>query len=122
MAPPRSPRMQVLIYLLLAFAFSSFFYFLILHSGSLGNGRGRYVLGLLWCPALAGMLTLRRNGRSVSELGWKWGETKYQIQSWLIPLLLRLLTSSSGSAGLTRLSNRCILADQRGFRSRWAFF
>jgi membrane protease YdiL (CAAX protease family) len=79
--------MQVLMYLALVLAFSSFFYFLILHSGSLGNGRGMYVLGLMWCPALAGMLTLRLNGRSIAELGWKWGETKYQIQSWLIPLL-----------------------------------
>ena len=87
MAPPRSSRMQVLIYLVLVFAFSSLFYFLILHSGSLGNGRGMYVLGLMWCPALAGMLTLRLNRRSIAELGWKWGETKYQIQSWFIPLL-----------------------------------
>lgn len=87
MAAPRSSRMQVLIYVVLVFAFSSLFYFLILHSGSLSNGRGMYVLGLMWCPALAGMLTLRLHGRSIAQLGWKWGETKYQIQSWFIPLL-----------------------------------
>ena len=87
MAQPRSSRVQILIYLVLILALSSVFYFLILHSGSLGNGRGMYVLGLMWCPALAGMLTLRLNGRSIAELGWKWGETKYQIQSWFIPLL-----------------------------------
>lgn len=80
-------RVQVLTYLIIVFAFSSFFYFLILHSGSLGNGRGLYVLGLMWCPALAGMLTLRMNGRSIADLGWKWGETKYQVRSWYIPLL-----------------------------------
>ena len=87
MAAPRSSRMQILIYLVLVSAFSSVFYFLILHSGGLGNGRGMYVLGLMWCPALAGMLTLRCNGRSIAELGWKWGEARYQIQSWFIPLL-----------------------------------
>jgi membrane protease YdiL (CAAX protease family) len=75
------------MYLIILFAFSSFFYFLILHSGSLGYGRGMYVFGLMWCPALAGMLTLRLNGRSIAELGWKWGETKYQVRSWYIPLL-----------------------------------
>ena len=75
------------MYLIILFAFSSFFYFLILHSGSLGYGRGMYVLGLMWCPALAGMLTLRLNGRNIAELGWKWGETKYQVRSWYIPLL-----------------------------------
>ena len=87
MAQPKSSRVQVLLYLLLVFAFSSFFYFLILKSGSLGNGGGRYTLGLMWCPALAGMLTLRLNGRSIADLGWKWGETKYQLWSWFIPLL-----------------------------------
>jgi len=87
MSRPERSRVQVLTYLIIVFAFSSFFYFLILHSGSLGYGRGMYVFGLMWCPALAGMLTLRLNGRSIAELGWKWGETKYQIQSWYIPLL-----------------------------------
>jgi membrane protease YdiL (CAAX protease family) len=87
MAQPARSRVQVLTYLVLVFAFSSFFYFLILHSGSLGNGRGLYVLGLMWCPALAGMLTLRLNGRSIADLGWKWGETKYQVRSWYIPVL-----------------------------------
>jgi membrane protease YdiL (CAAX protease family) len=84
---PARSRLQVLTYLIIVFAFSSFFYFLILHSGSLGNGRGLYVLGLMWCPALAGMLTLRLNGRSISDLGWKWGVTKYQVRSWYIPIL-----------------------------------
>jgi membrane protease YdiL (CAAX protease family) len=87
MAEPARSRVQVLTYLVLVFAFSSVFYFLILHSGSLGNGRGLYVLGLMWCPALAGMLTLRLNGRSISDLGWKWGETKYQVRSWYVPIL-----------------------------------
>jgi CAAX protease family protein len=86
-AQPARSRVQVAQYILLVFLFSSFFYFLTLRSGSLGYGRGMYVLGLMWCPALAGMATLRLNGRSISELGWKWGETKYQLRSWYIPLL-----------------------------------
>src|SRR5580704_3622268 len=77
MAQPARSRVQAL---------SSFFYFLIIHSGSLGYGRGMYVFGLMWCPALAGMLTLRLNGRSIADLGWKWGENKYQLRSWYIPL------------------------------------
>lgn len=87
MAQPKSSRLQVVMYVVIVFAFSSLFYFLILRSGSLGNGRGLYVVGLMWCPALAGMLTLRLNGRSISELGWKWGKTKYQLWSWFVPLL-----------------------------------
>jgi uncharacterized protein len=80
-------RVQVLTYLVLVFGFSSFFYFLVLRAGSLKYGGGLYTSGLMWCPALAGMLTLRLNKRSISELGWKWGETRYQALSWLVPLL-----------------------------------
>jgi uncharacterized protein len=87
MAQPARSRVQVLTYVVILLVFSSFFYFLIIHSGSLGYGRGMYVFGLMWCPALAGMLTLRLNGRSLADLGWKWGETKYQIRSWYIPIL-----------------------------------
>lgn len=43
MAQGARSRVQVLTYLVVVFAFSSFFYFLVLHSGSLGNGRGMYV-------------------------------------------------------------------------------
>ena len=86
MAQPARSRVQVAQYLLFVFLFSSLFYFLSLKGGP-GGGRGMYILGLMWCPALAGMLTLRINGRSIADLGWKWGETKYQIQSWYIPLV-----------------------------------
>jgi membrane protease YdiL (CAAX protease family) len=87
MAQPARSRVQVLTYIVIVLFFSSFFYYLILHSGSLGYGRGMYTFGLMWCPALAGMVTLRLNGRSIADLGWKWGETKYQVRSWYIPLL-----------------------------------
>jgi hypothetical protein len=83
----RSSRQQIGIYLLLVFAFSSVFYFLVLRGHSLGAGAGLYVFGIMWCPALAGITTLRLNGRNLTELGWKWPEKKYAIQSWLIPLL-----------------------------------
>lgn len=87
MAQPARSRVQIITYLIFLFAFSSCFYFLILRAGGLRAGGGVYVLGLMWCPALAGMLTLRVNGRSLSDLGWKWGESKYQLLSWLIPIL-----------------------------------
>ncbi len=80
-------RQQVAIYLLLVFAFSSVFYFLILRAHSLGAGAGLYVLGIMWCPALAGMTTLKLNGGDLRERGWKWPQTTYAIQSWFIPLL-----------------------------------
>jgi CAAX protease family protein len=92
MAEKGSPARQIAIYLLLVFAFSSIFYFLVLRAHSLGGGAGLYVFGLMWCPALAGMATLKLGSRNLGELGWKWPGKKYAIQSWFIPLLYAFIT------------------------------
>lgn len=83
----RNSRQQIAIYLLLVLAFSSIFYFLILRAHSLGGGGGLFVFGIMWCPALAGMATLKLSGRDVRDLGWKWPQSTYALQSWFIPLL-----------------------------------
>jgi uncharacterized protein len=82
-----SSRRQVLTYLFCVFLFSSFFYFLIIRAKHLGAGGGLYVLGIMWCPALAAFATLKLNGRSLADLGWKWPLTKYALMSWYVPLL-----------------------------------
>jgi uncharacterized protein len=87
MPEKRNSRQQAALYLLLVFAFSCVFYFLILRAHSLGAGAGMYVLGIMWCPALAAIATLKLNERDLRELGWRWPEKKYAIQSWLVPLL-----------------------------------
>jgi uncharacterized protein len=87
MAQAANSRKQVATYLVLVFLFSSVFYFLILKAGGLRAGGGGYTLCLMWCPALAGMATLKLNGRNLSDLGWKWGQPKYQFWSWLTPIL-----------------------------------
>jgi membrane protease YdiL (CAAX protease family) len=86
MIEPSSSRKQIITYLVFLFLFSSVFYFLILRAGTLRSGMGLNVRGLMWCPALAAFATLRLNRRSFSELGWCW-ISKYQWQSWFIPLL-----------------------------------
>jgi uncharacterized protein len=80
-------RRQVLTYLFFVLLFSSVFYFLIIHAKHLGAGGGLYVFGMMWCPALAAFTTLKLNGRSLAELGWKWPSTKYALMSWYVPLL-----------------------------------
>ena len=87
MTQTRSSRAQAVTYVLLLFLFSSVFYFLILRARTLGAGQGLYVTGIMWCPALAAFTTLRLNGRSLSELGWKWPSSHYAAMSWYVPLL-----------------------------------
>jgi len=85
-------REQLLTFLLLTFALSSVFYFLIIKSGHLAAGGGAYVLGLMWSPATAAMLTCRIFGRNLGTLGWKWGKARYQVLSYLVPLLYATIT------------------------------
>ena len=48
-------------------------------------------MGLMWCPGIAALITMKILKRDLSELGWKWGRTKYQVESYLIPLLYALI-------------------------------
>jgi uncharacterized protein len=68
------------------------FYFLIIRSGHLASAGGRYVAGLMWCPGAAAMLTCKLSGRRLASLGWKWGRTRYQAMSYLIPLAYAAVT------------------------------
>jgi uncharacterized protein len=82
----------IITFLLITFSLSSIFYSLIIHVGQLGGGFNMYVTGLMWCPGIAALLTSKISGRAISLLGWQWGQTKYQIRSYLIPLLYAFIT------------------------------
>ncbi len=81
-----SSRRQVATYLFFVLIFSCVFYFLIIRAKALDAGNGLYVVGLMWCPALAAFVTMRLNRRSLAELGWKWPARRYALASWYIPL------------------------------------
>jgi uncharacterized protein len=86
MPKPGSSRQQIIVFLALTFAFSSIFYFLCWYTQQLRGADGKYAIGIKWCVALAAMLTLKLNGRKLSELGWRWPEARYAWMSWLVPL------------------------------------
>lgn len=77
---------QISACLLLLLAFSSFFYFFIIRAKQVDAGGEYYAMGLDWCPALATFVTLKLNGRRLSELSWKWPSETYVVMSWLLPL------------------------------------
>ena len=84
-------RKAVLIFLLFTFGLSSVFYFLIIHTGKLGSGFGMYVTGIMWCPALSAFITSKILKREISALAWQWGNPRYQLWSYLVPLLYGLV-------------------------------
>lgn len=81
----------VVIFLALTFSLSAIFYFFIIYSGMTGGGRRLYVTGLMWCPGISALITMKILNRNISELGWKWGATKYQFWSYLIPITYSLI-------------------------------
>jgi uncharacterized protein len=81
----------ILTYLLITFLLSSIFYALVIHTGKLGSGFGMYVTGLMWCPGLSAIITSIILKRKISLLGWQWGKTRYQLWSYLVPLLYALI-------------------------------
>lgn len=51
-----------------------------------------YIGGLMWCPAIAAMITLKMKGRPISSLHWDWGNWKYIRLSYAVPFLYVLIT------------------------------
>jgi len=87
-------RRAIMVYLLATWAFSSLFYLLIIKSAGTGAAGGAYTAGLMWCPAIGALLTCRYLGRPIASLGWKWGQTRFQVLAYLIPLGYSTVTYS----------------------------
>lgn len=77
-------RRRCLLYVIVVFAFSSVCYYLVL-SGK--GGFGAVVLPLMWCPALAGILTSLMTKKSIKSFGWKPWPPKYLGFGYFFPLL-----------------------------------
>jgi len=89
--PTKNKYRPVLIFLSITFALSSIFYFLIIYSGKISGGVGQYGMALMWCPGISAFITMKILKRNISDLGWKWGKTKYQVWSYFIPFFYTLI-------------------------------
>src|ERR1700688_1794843 len=83
---PDADRRAILVYLLVTWTVSALFYFLIIKSAGTNAASGPNSPGVMRCPARGALLTCKYLGRPICSLGWKWGQTRYQVLSYLIPL------------------------------------
>ncbi|MDX8340239.1 type II CAAX endopeptidase family protein [Draconibacterium sp. IB214405] len=51
-----------------------------------------YVGAIMWCPAIAAIITLKIKGRKISSLNWNWGNWKYIRLSYFVPALYGIIT------------------------------
>jgi membrane protease YdiL (CAAX protease family) len=79
---------KVVTFLGLTLLFSLVFYRPIIRAGIAQSGF--LVLGLMWCPGTAAIVTRLLYQRSLRGIGWGWGKTRYQLWSYAIPILYAL--------------------------------
>ncbi|MDB5705297.1 MAG: hypothetical protein JWN66_2413 [Sphingomonas bacterium] len=77
---------DILVFLGLAVAISCIFYALILTGGGGRTGGRLYTTGLMWSPAVAALLTIRIRKLDLASIGWGWGEHKWNLTAYLLPL------------------------------------
>ncbi len=84
-------RKAIFLYLLFTLLFSAVVWVLTIHATAAGRiGNRIYGFGIMWCPALATYITCKLLNRNVSGLAWQWGNPKYQLWAYLIPVLYAL--------------------------------
>ncbi|HKD20021.1 MAG TPA: CPBP family intramembrane glutamic endopeptidase [Thermoanaerobaculia bacterium] len=97
-------------YLVLTFAFSSYFYFRIIHAGTMRGGGGLWVAALMWCPAAAAIAASMLTQRRLSAIGWRWS-WRYVGLAYAIPLAYASVAyGATWALGLGRVPNPAFLA------------
>jgi uncharacterized protein len=86
----RTLAKQILTYLILVFTFSSLPEYVMIHAGHIGAGNGLAVSLVMWCPALAALVTCWIFRVDLATLGWNWRPAKYEAWAYFIPLFYAL--------------------------------
>lgn len=87
-------KRKIVVFLTFTFILSSVFYFLIISNGSLNAAGGYYVIGLMWCPGIAALITQLIFEKRFSGLSWKWGRSRYQIRAYFLPVFYAFIAYS----------------------------
>ena len=82
---PSAPR-RILVFLTLTVALSAVFFVPIARAGSLGINGGLNVLGGMWSPGIAALVTKLIFDRSLRGLGWRLGSPRHLGLAYLLPI------------------------------------
>ena len=81
-----TPKRATLLYLFFTLLFSSVIWSLIIWSGHLGMAFGMMIVAIMWCPALAALVSCRVLGRDFRSLAWGWPNWRYIAAAYFVPL------------------------------------
>jgi membrane protease YdiL (CAAX protease family) len=79
------------LFIILTYAISAPFEYFVIVAGEMGGANGLYALGGMWSPGIAAFIMMAVFRKEVGPFGWRWGKTKYQMWSILIPFLYCLV-------------------------------
>jgi membrane protease YdiL (CAAX protease family) len=82
----QSAQRKLVTFLILVFVVSIPFYYQIAQIGDL-DAAGIWIIGLMWMPAMAAIITALIFQRNIRGFGWGPGKIKYLIYGYVIPLL-----------------------------------
>jgi membrane protease YdiL (CAAX protease family) len=83
----RTDGAAIVLFLVLTVLFSAVFWTLMIGAGHVGAGGGRYVEGLMWCPAAAAFLTILVRRLDVNSLGLSTIGGTYALAGYVTPLV-----------------------------------
>jgi membrane protease YdiL (CAAX protease family) len=92
--PEGLARREVLTFIVLAFAFSSVFYYLIANAAT-PHDAGIFTIMLMWCPAVAAVLTRLYWQRNLAGFGLGLGDRKWLLVGIFLPIVLGLVMFGS---------------------------
>ena len=78
---------RLITFVFLTFGISSIFMYWVISAGSMRAGGMLAGLGGMWSPGIAAILTQLIHKKSLRGFGWGWGKTRYQVWSYVIPIL-----------------------------------
>jgi membrane protease YdiL (CAAX protease family) len=82
----QNDRTELTTFLVLTFASSAVFWWLIIRAGSLAANGGLYVFGLMWCPGVSALVTRLALQRNLRGQGWRLGEVRWLGLAYVLPL------------------------------------
>jgi len=119
-------KSPVVLFLLLTCVTTGPFWALAILTGDAAGGHGAYSVGAMWGPGVAALLTCWLTARPVASLGWKWGQTRWQVLSYVWPLsvcaVAYCIVYASGLGGFPNPATLSELRDSLGWPSApaWA--
>jgi membrane protease YdiL (CAAX protease family) len=79
-------RAELTTFLVLTFALSAIFWWLIIDAGSLGAHGGLYVLALMWCPGVGALITRLIFQHDIRGEGRRPGAPRWLALAYLLPV------------------------------------